>query len=65
VDKKAQRKRGLFNLKCNIKSYIFYESQTFPNFSLPQIKGWMDRWSDGWIGRRKERREGGREMSYW
>jgi hypothetical protein len=27
----------MFNLKYNIKSYIFYEFRTFPNFSLPQL----------------------------
>jgi hypothetical protein len=33
IEKKAQRQRGLFNLKYNIKSE---ESRTFPNSSLPQ-----------------------------
>jgi hypothetical protein len=28
--------QGIVNLKCNIKSYIFYESWTFPTSSLPQ-----------------------------
>jgi hypothetical protein len=37
IEQKAQRKRGMFNLKYNIKLYIFYESQTFPNSSLPQF----------------------------
>jgi hypothetical protein len=37
--------QSVLNLKCNTKSYIFCESQTFPNSSLSQPLGSRNIWS--------------------